>query len=314
MADCPLADRNRRTPSKASLRRKGPRILVELISADYHRTLGIPLLSGRPLAEQEVAHGDPVAVINEAAAKLWTSGESPIGRRIRLDILTRPGSALLPPSPGTPQFTVVGILANTKNAGLRSVPDPAVYIPYTVVAPGGRTLAVRTQGSPMLLLNAVRREVLQVDKDQPLNRPITLQEIVGEESVQPRFNMALFTFFGLLGLALAVVGIFSVLSYAVVRRTHEIGVRMALGAERGDVLGLMLRMGGKLVLSGLAAGLAGSFLLARVLRSEVFQVPVTDWAALLGVVTLLCAAAFFACLLPARRAARLDPTIALRHE
>ena len=293
---------------------QGPRILVELISADYHRTLGIPLLSGRALAEQEVAHGDPVALINEAAAKLWTAGESPIGRRIRLDILTRPGSALLPPSPGTPQFTVVGILANTKNAGLRSVPDPAVYIPYTVVAPGGRTLAVRTQGSPMLLLNAVRREVLQVDKDQPLNRPITLQEIVGEESVQPRFNMALFTFFGLLGLALAVVGIFSVLSYAVVRRTHEIGVRMALGAERGDVLGLMLRMGGKLVLSGLAVGLAASFLLARVLRSEVFQVPVTDWVALLGVVTLLCAAAFLACLLPARRAARLNPTIALRHE
>jgi putative ABC transport system permease protein len=166
----------------------------------------------------------------------------------------------------------------------------------------------------MLLLNAVRQQVLQVDKDQPLSRPITLQEIVGEQSVQPRFNMALFTFLGLLGLALAVVGIFSVLSYAVVRRTHEIGVRMALGAERGDVLGLMLRMGGKLVFAGLAAGLAASFLLARVLRSEVFQVPVTDWVALLGVVTLLCAAAFLACLLPARRASRLDPTIALRHE
>ena len=290
------------------------RMLVGLISADYQRTLGIPLLSGRALTEQEVAHADPVAVINEAAAKLWSAGQSPIGGRIRLDILGRPGNALVPPSRGTPQFTVVGILANTRNAGLRSVPSPAVYIPYTMIAPTGRTLAVRTQGSPMLLLNAVRQQVLQVDKDQPLSRPITLQEIVGEQSVQPRFNMALFTFFGLLGLALAVVGIFSVLSYAVVRRTHEIGVRMALGAERGHVLGLMLRMGGKLVFAGLAAGLAASFLLARVLRSEVFQVPVTDWVALLGVVTLLCAAAFLACLLPARRASRLDPTIALRHE
>ena len=257
-----------------------------------------------------------MALINEAAAKLWV-GDSPIGRRVHLDLLDKPGNALLPPGRSNPQFTVVGILANTKNAGLRDSPNPALYVPYTIVATGGRTLAVRTisvgsQGGPMQLLNAVRQQVLQVDKDQPLNRPITLEEILGFETVQPRFNMALFTFFGLLGLVLAVVGIFSVLSYAVVRRTHEI-VRMALGAERADVLGLLFRMGGKLVLAGLAAGLAG-LSAGGVLRSEVFQVPVTDGLALLGVVTILCAAAFLACLLPARRAARLDPMAALRHE
>jgi putative ABC transport system permease protein len=166
----------------------------------------------------------------------------------------------------------------------------------------------------MQLLNAVRLAVGQVDKDLPVNHPMTIEEIMGTQTVQPRFNMALFSFFGLLGLALAVLGIFSVLSYTVVRRTHEIGVRMALGAEAGDVLGLMLTMGGKLVGVGLTVGLAASFLLARVLRSEVFQVPVTDWVALLAVVTILCGAAFLACLLPAVRAARLDPTIALRHE
>jgi putative ABC transport system permease protein len=297
---------------------QGQHILVDLISADYSRTLGIPLRAGRLLSNQEVARAEPVALINEAAARLW-AGDSAIGRRVRLDLLDKPGNALLPPGRFTPQFTVVGILANTKNAGLRDAPDPAIYVPYTVIATGGRTLAVRTisvgnQGSPMLLLNAVRQQVLQVDKDQPLTRPITLEEILGFQTVQPRFNMALFTFFGLLGLVLAVVGIFSVLSYAVARRTHEIGVRMALGAERADVLGLLFRMGGKLVLAGLAAGLAGSFLLARILHSEVFQVPVTDGLALLGVVTILIAAAFLACLLPARRAARLDPMIALRHE
>ena len=166
----------------------------------------------------------------------------------------------------------------------------------------------------MLLLNAVRQEVRAIDKDQPLSRPITLQEVLGFETVQPRFNMALFSFFGMLGLALAAVGIFSVLSYSVARRTHEIGVRMALGAERGEVLGLMLGMGGKLVLVGLAAGLVGSFVLARFLRSEVFQVPVTDPLSISGVVILLSAAAFLACLLPARRASRLDPMAALRHE
>jgi putative ABC transport system permease protein len=132
--------------------------------------------------------------------------------------------------------------------------------------------------------------------------------------VQPRFNMALLSFFGGLGLALAAIGIFSVLNYSVVRRTHEIGVRMALGAERRDVVSLMLGIGAKLVLAGLAVGLAGSFLLARYLRSEIFQVPVTDPVAILSVVVLLSGAALLACLLPARRAARLEPMTALRHE
>jgi putative ABC transport system permease protein len=213
-----------------------------------------------------------------------------------------------------PDVTVVGVLANTRNAGLRNPPAPAVFVPYTVVAPPGRTLAVRSQGSPMLLLNAVRQQVRELDKDQPLSRPITMQEVLGFESVQPRFNMALFGFFGMLGLALAAIGLFSVLSYSVVRRTHEIGVRMALGAEQRNVLVLMLSMGGRLVLAGLAIGLAGSLALGKLLRSEVFEVPVTDPIAIAGVVVLLGGTALVACLLPARRAARLDPMAALRHE
>uniref|UniRef100_Q020Z0 Permease n=1 Tax=Solibacter usitatus (strain Ellin6076) TaxID=234267 RepID=Q020Z0_SOLUE len=290
------------------------RILIGLVSADYSRTLGIPLRAGRTLTEQEVAHAEPVALINETASRLWTPPGSAIGRRIRLDFLDRPGNVMLPPGGATPTFTVVGILADTRNAGLKNPVSPAIYVPYTVAAPTGRTLAVRTRGGPMMLLKAVRQALAQVDKDLPVNRPITLEEVLGFETVQPRFNMALFTFFGLLGLALALVGIFSVLSYAVARRTHEIGVRMALGAERGDVLGLMLRMGARLVLWGLGLGLAGSFALARVLRSQVFQVPVTDWLAITAVVALLSGAAFLACLLPALRAARLNPMIALRHE
>jgi putative ABC transport system permease protein len=290
-------------------------IQVGLVSADYQRTLGIPLLSGRVLTGQEVAQAEPMALINQAAARLWPGGENPIGKRMRLEVLaTAPGNALLA-HPGAPPFvTVAGILRDTKNDGLQRPPAPAVFVPYTLAAPPGRTLAVRTQGSPMLLLNAVRQQVLGLDKDQPLSRPITLEEVLGFETVQPRFNMALLSFFGGLGLVLAAVGIFSVLNYSVVRRTHEIGVRMALGAEHRDVLGLMLGMGVKLVLTGLAAGLVGSFLLARFLRSEIFQVPVTDPVAILGVVILLSAAALLACLLPARRAARLDPMTALRHE
>ena len=290
-------------------------ILVGLISADYARTLGIPLRGGRGLTEQEVARAEPFALINEAAAKLWPAGESPIGKRLQLDVLAKPPHGpLLPPAGLPPSVTVVGILADTRNAGLKSPTTPSVFVPYTLIAPTGRTLAVRSQGNPMLLLNAVRQQVREIDKDQPLGRPITLEEVLGEETVQPRFNMALLSFFGMMGLVLATVGIFSVLSYSVARRTHEIGIRMALGAERRDVVALIVAMGGRLVLVGLVAGLLGSVLLARLLRSEVFDVPVTDPIALSGVVALLCAAAFLACLLPARRAAQLEPMVALRHE
>ena len=210
--------------------------------------------------------------------------------------------------------TVVGILGDTRNDGLRNPTLPAVFLPYTVMAPTGRTLAIRTHNNPRALLNAVREEVRQLDKDLPLGRPITMSEIMGDETQQPRFNMALFSFFGGLGLSLAAIGIFSVLSYSVERRTHEIGVRMALGAERNHVLHLMLAMGAKLVLTGLAVGLAGSLLLARYLKSEIFQVPATDPISLIAVGLLLSVAAFFACLIPARRAARLDPMSALRHD
>ena len=291
-----------------------PNIIMGLVSAGYAQTLGIPLRLGRGLTGQEVAHADGVALINEAALKLWPAGESPIGRRIKLDLLEKPPGSALPAPGATGYVTVVGVLGNTRNEGLRDAPAPAIYVPYTLVAPPGRVLAVRTHGDPMLLLNAVRQQVSALDKDQPVSRPITLQDILGQETVQPRFNMALFSFFGLLGLALAAIGIYSVLSYTVARRTHEIGVRMALGAQRRDVLSLMLAMGGRLALAGLGAGLLGSFVLARLLRSEVFQVPVTDPIAVLGVVALLSAAALLACFVPARRAAALDPMTALRHE
>ena len=289
------------------------RIMLGLVSAGYAQTLGIPLRAGRALSESEVARASRLALINEAAAKLWPAGESPIGAHMRLDLLAKAPGVLFPADP-SPDVTVIGILADTRNDGLRNPPAPAVFVPYTLVAPTGRTLALRTQGAPMALLNAVREQVRSVDKDQPLGRPITLEEVLGFETVQPRFNMALFSFFGMLGLAIAAIGIYSVLSYTVARRTHEIGVRMALGADRWHVLRLVLRMGGGMVLIGLASGLAGSLVLAKILRSEVFQVPATDPVAILGVVLILVAAALLACLVPARRAARLDPLAALRHD
>jgi putative ABC transport system permease protein len=285
-----------------------------MASADYARTLGIALRAGRGFTEQDILHAEHVALINQAATRLWPAGESPIGKRLRLDLLVKPAGALLVQPGGSPEVTVVGVLADTRNAGLRNPTVPEVYVPFTLLAPPSRGIAVKAVSKPTLLLNAIRQEVAALDKDQPITRPLTLAEVLEFDTVQPRFNMALFTFFGMLGLALAAVGVFSVLSYVVARRTHEIGIRVALGAERHHVLSLVFAMGGKLVLVGLAAGLAGSYLLAHYLRSEVFEVPATDPLALAGAVVLLCVVALLACYLPARRAARLEPLRALRHE
>jgi putative ABC transport system permease protein len=253
-------------------------------------------------------------MINQTAVRLWPVGIDPVGRRIHVVALDKPHGALTPPGPQSGDFTVVGVMADTRNDGLTTPAAPQAFVPYTVVAPTGRGLAVRAHGDPMQLLNAVREQVAQIDKEIPVNRPVTMEEVVGDEIKQPRFNMTLFTFFGGLGLALAAIGIFGVLSYSVARRTHEIGVRMALGADRSHVLGLMMAMGGKLVLIGLALGIAGSLLLGRYLQSEVFTVPVTDPLAIAAAVLLLAATAFLACLAPARRATRLQPMSALRHD
>ena len=290
-------------------------ILLNLVSADYNRTLGIPLLAGRTFTDQEVGRAEPVALVNEAAARLWPGGVSPVGRHVTLDALAKPwrGPTLVR-SGAASSVVVVGVLGNTRNAGLRSPTAPAVFVPYTLLATVWRTVAVRSQGDPMLLLNAVRRQVQAIDRDQPVAFPTTLEEQLASETVQPRFNMALLGFFGAMGLTLATVGIFSVLSYSVARRTHEIGIRMALGAKRWNVVTLILQMGGKLVLAGMTIGLVSSVVLAKLLRSEVFEVPVTDPIAITCVVALLGAAAFFACLWPARRAAKLEPMTALRHD
>src|SRR5258706_1028240 len=291
----------------------GKAIIIGLISSDYLRTMGIPLQRGRVLTESEVAHADHFALINVAAAKLWPGGESPIGKRIRIDFLGKaPGPQVLLGPGANPNVTVVGIIGNTKNAGIKDEPAPAVFVPYTLMAPPQRALAVRTTGEPTLLLNAVRNQLQAIDRDQPLARPIIMKEVLGFQTVQPRFNMALFSFFGLLGLTLAMAGIYSVLSYHVMQRTHEIGIRMALGAERGTVLRLMLGMGTKLVLIGLAVGMIASIFLTRFLQNQLFQVPAVDPISLAGVAILLSPAALLASLIPAEPAGRLEPIGPLR--
>ena len=291
------------------------RVRLGMISADYLTTMGIPLMAGRNLSEAEVTRGDRLALINEAARKLWLNGEDPIGKHIRVDVLVDPrNNTVLTPPGGTDDAQVVGIIGNTKNVGIDSQPAPAVLVPFTLLAPPERLLAVRTRGDPMSLLNAIRAQVRALDNDQPLTRARTLEELLGLQTTQPRFNVALFTAFAILGLSLAAAGIYSVLSYHAARRTHEIGVRMALGAERSDVIMLMLSMGLKLVGIGLAVGVAGGLTVGKLFRSQVFHVPATDPVALLVSLVVLTIAGAIACYLPARRAAQVDPMVALRYD
>jgi len=287
---------------------------LSLVSSGYAQTLGIPLRAGRDLSQQEVARAEPVALINAAAAKLWPAGANPIGGRVHLDELEKFPPDLPAAASITPVVTVVGIIGDTRNDGLRNPTVPAVYLPYTLIAPEDRTLALRSRTQPMLLLNAVRERIRGIDKDQPLGKPFTSQEILGFETVQPRFNMALFGAFALLGLALSAAGIYSVVSYDVTQRIHEIGVRLALGASRSDVLGMVLRMAGTVVGIGLAIGVAGSMILARLVQFSVFEGAAFDAVSALIVILVLSSVALVASSVPAYRAAKLDPLTALRYD
>ncbi|MBS1876841.1 MAG: ABC transporter permease [Acidobacteria bacterium] len=287
-------------------------LAMGLISAGYNRTLGIQLRAGRELTPQEVAHGDHVALINETAAKLWPAGSNPVGRRLRLEVLGTGDPRVLMAPARDPYVTVVGVLADTRNTGRRNPPVAAAYVPYTLMAPPDRMIAIRSAGEPLALLNALRERVRSLDKDLPLVNPRTLDQVVGLQAVQPRFMMALFTLFAGIGLALAAFGVYSVLSYTVARRTQEIGIRMALGAGRGQVLALFLAMGARLAAGGLGIGLAGGIAITRLMKNAVFGVPGADLPALGSVVVVLAVASLAACAIPARRAANLQPMSALR--
>ena len=278
--------------------------------------MGIPLLRGRGISEQDTVHSEHVAVINEVlAARFFSDGEDPVGKRIRLAELEReylPWS--MTPAESDPWYRIVGVAGNAKNDGLREEPRPAVFVPFTLMARSNQGLAVRTVSTPMRFLKAVRSQVLAVDKDQPVAWVRTLEQQVASETGEARFTTFLFGVFAVVGLVLAGTGIYGVMAYSVSQRTHEIGIRAALGAQNGDVMRLVLLKGLKLVLFGVAVGLLGSALLSRLVASQLYGVTSTDPLTFLGVAALLTVVAMMAGYIPARRAAKVHPMVALRHE
>ena len=289
------------------------RVHVAFVSDAYLRTMKIPLIRGRMFTEQDVAHAEPVGLINQTgAAELWPN-EDPVGKRISLDLLKN-----APPGVGVPSqdltITVLGVIGDMRNEGLRESTKPGLFVPYSIIGTASRTIALRASTDPRRLLNAIRGVVLSIDKELPIGRSVTAEESIDSETVGPRFTMILFAFFGLIGIALAAIGIYSVLAYTVSQRTHEIGIRMALGAEAGDILSLVLRMGLQLVAIGLGIGLLVTLFLTKLIQTQLFGVTSHDPASFVTVTAILLFIALLACYVPARRATKLDPSSALRHE
>lgn len=293
----------------------GQNVVISLISSDYPQTLGIPVKRGRAFTQEEVQDGRQVALINESMARQWPAGRDALGGHMHVDGLATPYKPPMAIAAGiVPDVTVVGVVGDTKNSGLAEATQPAVYVPYTLLAPPMRVLAVRTYGDPMGILNAVRQKVREMDSTLALADPLTMDEIMGYETAQPRFDMALFSGFALLGLTLAAIGIYCVISYNVTQRVHEIGVRMALGASREDILAWVLRGAGRIAALGLLIGLCGSFAVERIMRSSMFGKMGMDVGSIACVVVVLSAVALLAAWLPARRAGKLDPVTALRQD
>jgi putative ABC transport system permease protein len=294
----------------------GRKVAIALISRQYPQTLGIPLKRGREFTEAEIESGMRVALINESAARLWPTDEDPVGRTMQIDDLAQaPDNPQVLAAPAVAAgVTVVGVIGDTRNAGIAEAPAPAVYLPYTLYAPVERDLAVRTAGHPLAIVNAVCLKVRELDKDLAVGKPNTLEESLGQETQQPRFNMALFSSFAALGLVLAAIGIYSVISYNVSQRVQEIGVRMALGAKRGDILKLIMRMVARVVSFGLAVGLLGSILIERLVRFQMFTKTSFGVIPLATIVVVLAGVSLLAAWLPTARAGNLDPVTALRHE
>lgn len=274
------------------------------VSPDYFNVMGIALLRGRELTEQDGSNSPRVVVINEAMAARYFPDEDPLGKRVAFD-----------QTDGAPNWReIVGVVRDVKHSAVDSDPKPEIFFPFTQFPIFFMTMVVRTTGDPLNLVAAARSEVLAVEKNQPISNVHTMEELLSNSIAQRRFNMLLLSIFAGVALLLAAVGIYGVMSYSVAQRTHELGVRMALGAQTSHVLALVVRQGMALALAGVGIGLAAAFALTRLLASLLYGVSATDPLTFSVIALVLASVAFVACYLPARRATKVDPMIALRYE
>jgi len=286
------------------------RVQIDLCSAGLFRTVGIRLLRGRLLSQGEIASAQRVVVVDETLAHSFFGDRDPVGQKIRFKVFD-----LIPDAPHNTYFEVVGVVNSIKNRGLRDSPAPQAYLPYTTFGTPDGNVLVRTSGDPLLMAKTVQQAIQSVDRNVSLTETGSLQSYLQRfDYASPEFGVATFAAFAGIGLVLASVGIFGLLAYIVSIQTHEIGVRLALGARQSSILAMTLRKGMRLVVAGILLGVLGSHYLTRFLASQIWGVSSTDIFTFVVVVIVVMVVGILACLVPAYRAAKVDPLVALHYE
>jgi putative ABC transport system permease protein len=288
---------------------EAPGEAYELVSYDFFRTIGIALKKGRFFAERDNETGPPVSIVNEAFVKKYMANEEPIGQRLLVEELVTGKTQLGPPI----AWQIVGVIGNVKFGGLGEKDAvPVIYVPILQSPWPGAALTLRTMGDPMGMAQTARTVLARVDRDMPVTAVKTMEQIMLDSMSQSRMQTWLIAVFAGVALALAALGIYGVMSYSVAQATHDMGIRIALGASAASVLRIVLGRGMLLTSAGLLAGIAGALALTRVLSSLLFSVKTTDPWTFAEVSVLLAGVALFAGFIPARRATQIDPMVALR--
>lgn len=283
---------------------------VDAVSEGFFPTVGLQLLSGRLLSASDVSSGRRVAVVSTTLVKSFFGNENPLGQQIKFNVFDE-----IPQFPRDAYFEIVGVVNDLKSFEPHESPHPQAYVPYTFAGPFNRAILVRTVANPSLLINPLRKVAAEVDRNVVLLQPQTLDEILDKEVyMRPKFRLISFGSCAGVGLGLALIGLFGVMAYSVTLQTHELGIRMAIGAQPGNILSFVLRKGLFLVSCGILLGFLTSFFAVRIVKSQLLAVsPFDPWTLILAPVALL-AAGLMACYVPARRATRVDPMTALRCE
>ncbi len=289
-------------------RSQRPRVAFRLVESNYFDTMGIRLLQGRAFTPRDEQGGPPLAIINDTLARQLFQGENPLGRRIKPNIS-------FGESDEAPMREIVGVIGDVKSGSIGGKTPLEIYAPQTPLDfIGEMTIVVRTATDPSALIPAVRSQVTTMDKDLPLRRVKTLDEYVSGSISAPRFEALLLGTFAALAIVLTTIGLYGVIAYSVVQRTREMGIRVALGAQRRSISSMVLRQGALLALTGVVGGLVTSLFAVRLIRGLLFGIGLTDPATFIAVPLLLMSVALLASYIPARRAMRVDPIVALRHE